>query len=126
VTIKYDFQWRINGGASNLLTEGIDFTWIEKPNQFGFIHDYPQLKDGTILKRVTIPSPNSIALQCKDDLLYPVLVLYGEYEVNRRISNFWRWREVNEDLSLSEIKSGYGYFYESHIKYEVGMSISKI
>ncbi|MFL1672508.1 hypothetical protein [Paenibacillus dendritiformis] len=109
-----------------MLTEGIDFSWVEKPNPYGYIHSYPQLTDGTLLKRVVVPSANSVVLQSKDNILIPVLILEGWYEVNGRTSNFWYWREVNEDLSLSEIKNGYGHFYESHIKYNVGVSVNKI
>ena len=99
------------------LREDVDFRWVEKQNPFGYVHQYPELLNGTILKRIHKPSSHSIVLLHTGDYLKPVLIRNGEYEVQGRVSNHWSWREINEDLTVGELQYGYGFFYEPHMKF---------
>lgn len=101
------------------LIQNVDFQWIEKYNKFGHKITVPQLKDGKILNRVFLPKINDVCLLETEEKLIPVLIKRGSYQSNNRISNFWHWNEINIDLSLSEQKSGYGYFYEAHMKFRI-------
>lgn len=96
---------------NHILKEEIDFIWLTKNTPFGEITTDPKLIDGTVLKREKIPRGGSIVYLSKEEELRPVKVISGEYESNGRVSNFWSWYEVNEDMSLGELKSGYGFFY---------------
>jgi len=62
----------------------------------------------------------------EDNPKYPcdVLIIDGKYMSSGRISNFWRWRRISPDGTLSpDIESGYGDFVESDKKYQVSTEI---
>lgn len=42
---------------------------------------------------------------------YPVKIISGQYldPIYGRVSNFWTWQRVNDDGSLGEKESGYGW-----------------
>lgn len=48
-----------------------------------------------------------------------VLIISGQYQVNGRISNYWHWRDINQDGSLGEENSGYGNFFKPKNKYNL-------
>lgn len=37
----------------------------------------------------------------------PIYVQGGDWEIDGRISNFWYWREINEDGTLGDLSHGY-------------------
>lgn len=96
-----------------ILKEEVDFKWLEKDTPYGPITTFPQLSDGTILKRVKVPRNGSTVMLSHNDELRPVKIISGEFEVNGRVSNFWRWYEMNEHKTLVESNQGYGFFYET-------------
>ena len=101
------------------LKEAVDYHWIMEETPWGPLHKHIQLNDGQILSRENSPQRNSIVLLMGDNELRPVYIISGERESNGRISNFWNWYEITDDLRLGEIKSGYGYFYKPHKKLEI-------
>lgn len=106
------------------LKEEVDYNWIKKESAYGFTHTLPELKNGTILRREFNPSYRTIVMLDKENELIPVFIIDGQYEVNGRVSNFWSWYEINEDQTISEKKSGYGYFFKAHMNFKVNQSVS--
>lgn len=110
------------------LIKGIDFEFIEKPNRYGYVHFYPQLNDSTILNRESEPSKISIVYQqYGKNKLRLVLIKNGDYLSNGRISNWWSWYELNDDLTIGEEDCGYGNFFipkerfKVEVKYEISL-----
>lgn len=104
------------------LKEGIDYRWTTD------MRNSVTLNNGELLRGVQSPNPLSVAMIVKDNKLIPVVVLDGTYldGTYSRVSNFWYWREVAEDLTLSEKKSGYGAFYEVPLglRFDVDLQVS--
>jgi len=48
-----------------------------------------------------------------------VLITHGQFYSNNRISNYWTWKEINNDGSLGIENSGYGNFYQPKYKYRL-------
>lgn len=59
---------------------------------------------------------------------YPcdVLITNGQYYSNGRLSNFWTWRRILPDGTLSEEECGYGDFEKSSKKYKIEIRVSVI
>lgn len=74
-----------------------------------------------IREKIMVPTVNSIVWYdgsfYKVDENYPcdVYIISGDFYSNDRISNFWHWKRVLPDGTLSEEESGYGGFYESPV-----------
>jgi len=109
-----------------ILKEGTDFKWIKVKNRHGYEFPCPELLDGNKLLRISEPSFNSVVYhRDTGSILKLVLIKNGQYEVNGRLSNFWYWYELDENLQIIEEKNGYGNFFEPlkpfnvKIKYEI-------
>jgi len=79
--------------------------------------------------RVTCPNANHVVFykywQGKDERkkAYPVIINSGNFEVNGRISNFWRWQRISPTGRINpNVESGYGNFTEAE-GYEVTRKI---
>ena len=69
---------------------------------------------------VVLYNPNDYNQERKTTKVYPVYITDGAWEVNNRLSNFWYWKKVNKDGSLSKKEyCGYGHFYKYPHKYKV-------
>jgi hypothetical protein len=79
------------------------------------------LASGKFLEYVQSPNCHSIVLyhDAKAKEIYPVFITKGCYLSNGRVSNFWNWCRLNEDLSLGEEECGYGNFYTPIQKFDV-------
>lgn len=111
------------------LYEGVDFEWEEEERIFGGSFRLPKLADGTVLQRVWSPRLHEVVFVKKEvrhekAILVPAIILDGKYEVNGRISNHWTWQYINEDLSLGEIVSDYGGFFDFHADYNIKAELS--
>jgi hypothetical protein len=87
--------------------------WIQEPTASGYTTMRP-IADGRVLKPINHPRRYSVVyMYDKDkDLLRPVIILDGNYEAGGRVSNFWYWLEINEDVTVdADRKAGYGNFY---------------
>lgn len=80
---------------------------------------------------IRIPETGSVVTRLRrgDDekeLNYPcdVYVVSGNYMVGGRISNFWYWKRVLPDGTLSETENGYGKFVQSENEYDVTITVS--
>jgi len=108
-----------------ILKEGTDFKWIKVKNRHGYEFPCPELLDGSKLLRISEPPFNSVVYYGDKNTLKLVLIKNGQYEVNGRLSNFWYWYELDENLQITEEKHGYGNFFEPlkpfnvKIKYEI-------
>jgi len=108
----------------NILKEGTDFTWGIFNNGLNMQIPCPWLNDNVKLIPVSNPSKKKIMYIFDKDTkeLIPVLILDGEWLSNGRISNWWKWQELNDNLDLGKIKSGYGKFYEPNKEFKVEVS----
>ncbi len=71
------------------------------------------------------PQPNTVVYN--KNLKCDVFILSGQYLSNGRVSNFWYWRRVKPDGTLSRKTScGYGCFEESENNYKVEIKITKV
>lgn len=59
------------------------------------------------LKHTSDPPINEIVYVRQGDVLYPCIILDGQFLSNGRVSNFWTWR----NLITGEKESGYGNFW---------------
>lgn len=61
----------------------------------------------------------------EDNENYPcdVIINSGNYSVDGRVSNFWYWRRILPDGSLSDIEHGYGDFIAPEKEYEVEVTV---
>lgn len=64
----------------------------------------------------------------ENDKNYPcdVLIIDGSYTRNGRVSNFWEWKRVLPDGSLSELERGYGSFLNSSEKYDIEIRVNRV
>lgn len=65
----------------------------------------------------------------EDNTNYPcdVLITSGTHLSNGRVSNFWRWKRILPDGTLSEKEeSGYGDFEQSDKEYSVEIVVKEI
>ena len=99
----------------NILKEGIDFSFIETEGSFGGKVQVPKQINGPLLKRVVEPYRNSVVYIYKKEekALIPIIIKDGCYLSNGRLSNFWYWFELNEELEVVGESSGYGGFYQT-------------
>ena len=104
-----------------ILKENDDFTWGEISNRFGIKFNCPVLSDGTKLSPISEPKRNSIMYIYKESKLIPVLILDGCYTdpTFGRVSNWWTWQELDNELNLKEKVSGYGGFFKPHLNFDV-------
>jgi hypothetical protein len=109
------------------LKENEDFTWKENKktfyNVFGGYGDsykiyYPFTKDNIELSNINMPEINSVVLYYNKNKkeLIPVLILALSGD------NWWEWKEVNDDFTLSEMKYGYGNFYCTIKEYKIDIT----
>lgn len=76
-------------------------------------------------EKINNPMINSIVRHTgwrfEDNENYPcdVMIVSGAFEVKGKISNFWYWRRILSDGSLSEIERGYGSFEKTENKYKI-------
>lgn len=108
-----------------VLKENEDYKieWKERYAPFKYKEKVIRLNDGKELGSVRSPRVNDVVLIEKGDCLIPIVITDGTYLSNGRVSNFWSWQEINEDLSLSEEKHGYGDFYEQPLNLVTSVSI---
>jgi hypothetical protein len=112
---------------NNILKQGIDFKWSSIKNGFGVDIICPITNDGYKMIPISEPSKNSVVYEYNEETeeLKPVLILEGCWLSNGRLSNWWEWQVLNNNLELCERKSGYGRFYKPqkvfrvNIKYEI-------
>lgn len=103
----------------HVLNEILDFQFGTMKVVFHHIQPSVHLHDGTVLSSIKNPRPNSIVLLRKRHQLIPVQIVDGEYEVNGRITNEWKWISIFEDGSCGCIEEGYGDFFEPHKQYTI-------
>ena len=73
-------------------------------------------------KRITSPSIGSIVEYTGSKKPYDVYIVSGKYMANGRVSNYWFWRRVLKDGTISKrLEHGYGSFEESEKKYEISI-----
>lgn len=113
--------------AITSLIEGEDFTWREEKGIFLTNH-IPVLNDGTILHKIWEPKIHEVVYVKKhndnrESILVPAIILDGQYEVNGRISNFWTWQYINEDMTLGDTVSDYGNFYDFHTEHNIKVEL---
>jgi len=83
-------------------------------------------------EHITNPKINQIVHHTgwgfEDNKNYPcdVLITGGNYEINGRISNFWHWKRILPDGSLSKEEYGYGSFVKTKEKYDISIKVNKI
>ncbi len=100
-----------------------DFHWRDVDNGYGFTHTLPVINND-VMRRVFEPKKDSVVYRYDSDnrCLIPVLIIEGKYNVSGRVSNFWHWYDINEDLTLGVKQSGYGGFFESPNQFNVKKS----
>lgn len=111
----------------NILKEDADFKWGKIKNRYGYEFPCPELTDGNRLMPISEPAFNSVVYTFDDNTkeLKLILIKEGDYEVDGRISNFWYWYELDENLEVIVEKHGYGNFFKPvkpfrvKIKYEI-------
>ena len=64
----------------------------------------------------------------ENDSNYPcdVLITDGKYFSNGRLSNYWYWRRILPDGSLSDTESGYGSFEETTEEYKIDTQVNVV
>lgn len=83
-------------------------------------------------KQVNSPRIGSIVRHTgwrkEDDPNYPcdVLIEDGQFESHGRVSNYWYWRRVLPDNTLSEREHGYGSFEVSDNQYKITTIVEKV
>lgn len=85
-------------------------------------------------KQITSPATGTIVTHTgwrfEEDKNYPcdVYIESGCYldSTFGRVSNYWTWRRVLEDGSLSESQSGYGSFVETEKEYKISIKIDTV
>lgn len=106
-----------------ILKEDSDFTWGEISNRHGIKFNCPILNDGTKLNPISEPKRDSIMYIYKESSkeLIPVLILDGCYldPTYHRVSNWWSWQELDNELNLKDKSSGYGGFFKPHLNFDV-------
>ncbi len=63
-----------------------------------------------------------------EDINYPcdVYITSGQFLSGSRLSNFWYWKRILHDGSLSAEEHGYGDFEETESEYEVITNVKRI
>lgn len=103
----------------HVLTEHVDFQFGTTFGIFSNQQTIIQLHNGLELRNLKNPRPNTIVLLRRCNQLFPVLIIDGEYELNGRCTNEWKWKEIYEDGLCSYIVNGNGDFFEPHKTYLV-------
>jgi len=94
-----------------------DFVLQDKKNGYGYTHEVVVLNDGTEIKPECEPKQNSAVYYYDSESkeLYLSLIKSGNWLSNGRLSNFWYWQRIDENLNiLSEVYHGYGNFFEAN------------